>query len=524
MESDPPVPVEKPAGCKCSKRLTIGIVALLLLLIGIAGVTVTCFVLEQKVLQYRHHYGVIFDAGSSHTDVTVYRWPSQYKDHGTAHTEQITFEKCADSGISSFEKDPDKAGDMIRKCIEKIVLKSMPHKDVKKTGIYVGATAGMRLLCERSRSTCDKIMESIRHALNSFKFRQTKNRVRVLDGKEEASFGWITANLLNSSLSNKVPAKNNTKLIGALDMGGASMEVAFVPDNASSIPENYTSDFILYGVNYTLYTHSYLCYGLKEAQRKVLADLVERSNYTKNISNPCWLNGYNESVTPAALWLAPCSIKPKSVIFPMSNKTKFTFIGSGSPKECTDVVQRLFNKTDCQYSNCTFDGVYQPPIEGHNFMAYSGFGHIGTFLNVSEGEPILDLRDRGEAFCRKGWQEVVNQTGGKVEKKFLRSYCFNALYSYELLTTGLHFKPDSDRVHIARNINGTEVSWSLGFMVNATNAIPTEAPTYRLSAQEFISILTVCSVITLVGLAMLTLCLLKKRLEKNTKYKYKLVN
>lgn len=47
-------------------------------------------------------------------------------------------------------------------------------------------------------------MESIRHALNSFKFRQTKNRVRVLDGKEEASFGWITANLLNSSLSNKV--------------------------------------------------------------------------------------------------------------------------------------------------------------------------------------------------------------------------------------------------------------------------------------------------------------------------------
>lgn len=58
-------------------------------------------------------------------------------------------------------------------------------------------------------------------------------------------------------------------------MGGASIEVAFVPDNASSIPENYTSDFILYGVNYTLYTHSYLCYGLKEAQRKVLADLVE---------------------------------------------------------------------------------------------------------------------------------------------------------------------------------------------------------------------------------------------------------
>ena len=37
------------------RRFWIGVLALLLLLGGITGVTVTCFVLEQKVLQYRHH-------------------------------------------------------------------------------------------------------------------------------------------------------------------------------------------------------------------------------------------------------------------------------------------------------------------------------------------------------------------------------------------------------------------------------------------------------------------------------------
>ena len=51
-----------------------------------------------------------------------------------------------DIGISSFENDPDKAGEMIKKCIDGVALKFLPHKDVKKTAIYVGATAGMRLL------------------------------------------------------------------------------------------------------------------------------------------------------------------------------------------------------------------------------------------------------------------------------------------------------------------------------------------------------------------------------------------
>ena len=39
----------------CSKRAIVGSVAVILLIIGIAGVTVTCFILEQKVLKFNHH-------------------------------------------------------------------------------------------------------------------------------------------------------------------------------------------------------------------------------------------------------------------------------------------------------------------------------------------------------------------------------------------------------------------------------------------------------------------------------------
>ena len=58
---------------------------------------------------------------------------------------------------------------------------------------------------KRNRKMCDAIEESIRRVLNGYKFRQTnKNRVRVLTGNEEGTFGWITANLLNGGLNNRV--------------------------------------------------------------------------------------------------------------------------------------------------------------------------------------------------------------------------------------------------------------------------------------------------------------------------------
>ena len=54
--------------------------------------------------------------------------------------------KILGRGISSYVKKPEKAGEMVKDCIENVVLKTIPHKDIKKTPIYLGATAGMRLL------------------------------------------------------------------------------------------------------------------------------------------------------------------------------------------------------------------------------------------------------------------------------------------------------------------------------------------------------------------------------------------
>lgn len=63
----------------------------------------------------------------------------------------------------------------------------------------------------------------------------------------------------------------NRQTFGALDMGGASTQITFVP--TTTVPNSVK--LTLYGKEYSVYTHSFLCYGLREAQRRFLAQLVK---------------------------------------------------------------------------------------------------------------------------------------------------------------------------------------------------------------------------------------------------------
>lgn len=510
----------------CNRRKCICVSALVLLIVGIAGVTATCFILEQKVLQYQHHYGVIFDAGSSHTDVTVYRWPSDRKDHGTAHTEQIAFKKCADHGISFFEREPSGAGKMVRACIEDVVLKAVPQKDIKKATIDLGATAGMRLLCERNKKACTKILDSVRTTFNSFKFRQTQNRVSVLTGKEEGTFGFVSANLLREALSADVDPHENTKIVGALDMGGGSAEVTFLPEKGTVIPKAYTSYTKLFGQDYNLYTHSYLCYGFREAERRVMARLVEAANYTNKVFHPCFQKGYNRTIKASSVWLGPCSTRPKSNPFPIHNETGYQFIGNGSIDACENRIKELFNFTaPCPFDkeHCSFDGIYQPPPNG-NFVAFSGFGYIADFLNITNGLPISTLKTRGDKICNKTWSEFLSEDNPKADIDHSHNYCFQSTYSHIFLTNGLKFRPSRTDVQFTREIKGKEVGWSIGYMVNATNSIPNEKPTYSINRQEIVALLVGCGLLSLIGVVMLAVFCVKRNKERTRKGKYEMIN
>ena len=109
---------------------------------------------------YLPQYGVVLDAGSSHTDVYVYRWMGE-KDKGTGAVTQygdvcsakggIRFHipdnsvKTFLGGISKFVQNPSGAGPSLASCLD-TVTSMIPSAKYTTTRIYLGATAGMRKL------------------------------------------------------------------------------------------------------------------------------------------------------------------------------------------------------------------------------------------------------------------------------------------------------------------------------------------------------------------------------------------
>ena len=67
----------------------------------------------------------------------------------------------------------------------------------------------------------------------------------------------------------------NEHIKGALDMGGASTQITFIPRNFTGIVPHDLQQLKLYGTEYKVYTYSYLCYGKNEAERRFLAQLVK---------------------------------------------------------------------------------------------------------------------------------------------------------------------------------------------------------------------------------------------------------
>lgn len=64
---------------------------------------------------------------------------------------------------------------------------------------------------------------------------------------------------------------------GALDLGGASTQITFVPQNKNIESPRNALHFRLYGRDYSVYTHSFLCYGKDQALRQKLAKDIRAS-------------------------------------------------------------------------------------------------------------------------------------------------------------------------------------------------------------------------------------------------------
>ncbi|XP_070416852.1 ectonucleoside triphosphate diphosphohydrolase 1 isoform X4 [Equus przewalskii] len=414
----------------CSRNLLVILgFSFILAVVALLAVGLT----QNKSLPENVKYGIVLDAGSSHTSLYIYTWPAE-KENDTGVVHQIEECKVKGPGISKYAQKVNDIELYLAECMER-AREVVPQSQHQETPVYLGATAGMRLLRIENEPLANRVLNTVTNSLSRYPF--DFQGARIITGQEEGAYGWITINYLLGKFTQKLrwlnlmPKGDDTQgTYGALDLGGASTQITFVPQNKSTESPDNALHFRLYGKDYSIYTHSFLCYGKDQALMQKLAKDIQ-----------------------------------------------FQIQGTGNYQQCQQSILQLFNTSYCPYSRCSFDGVFLPPLEG-DFGAFSAFYYVMEFLNFTSGEtPSQEkVMDKMKEFCSLRWEELKTNFGA-VKEKYLSEYCFSGTYILSLLLNGYHFTADSwKHIHFMGKIRSSDVGWTLGYMLNLTNMIPAEQP------------------------------------------------
>jgi len=381
----------------------------------------------------------------------------------------------------------------------------IPSEYHEFTTVKYQATAGMRLLSESEQDAVyDALYEGLMEA-PSFAFRGMKRSdIATLSGELEGFYGAVAGNYLQGLVDTNMRLlrshhEHEHGPIGALDMGGSSTQIVFLPDAsrtslASTCPntesnnnnnnsnnsnvegnedETCDSPYALDGDHF--FSTSYLSYGVDQFRERLWSTLVkERLDETedesctnKYVQNPCANKGFEVE------WQG------------------FTLIGTGDTDECIRQTRRLIPHPENPHDNHEEEGVVNqvggvqhPPVRG-KFLAMSlyffSLDSLRVFsepneeahkaLNLSWPNPsIEELHNALDGLCSRDWHDdMAHQHGAHdfTRAEVLPHRCIETVFMVTLLKDGYGFHPSSRDITFTFLLDGDEVEWTLGMALSA---------------------------------------------------------
>ncbi|KAM9841715.1 ectonucleoside triphosphate diphosphohydrolase 2 [Aulostomus maculatus] len=417
-------------------------------------------------------YGIVLDAGSSHTALYVYKWPAD-KQNGTGVVTQHSECHVKGGGISSYAGQRGAAGQSLEACLDQAV-KDIPKERHRVTPVYLGATAGMRLLHISSPAQSTRILQEVGRKIQSYPFNY--QGAAILSGQEEGAYGWVTVNYL---LENFIKYgfvghwfRPGRPTVGALDFGGASTQITFatqeeVEDEADLIKLH------LYGQEYSLYTHSFLCYGQEQVLKRLLAYMVKSQGYPGAVTHPCYPAGHTRTLKLDGIFNSPCTANYKPSSY--NSRDSLTVQGIGHYGHCLSNVSEIFSFDRCPFSQCSFDQVFMPNVTG-SFMAFSAFFYIHTFLRsitgISASSPP-QMEEAAQRVCGMTFNQMLLLAPEQASR--LQDYCASSIFMQILMLRGYGFDETSfSRISFQKKAGDATVGWALGYMLSLSNLLPAE--------------------------------------------------
>ncbi|KAH9498941.1 hypothetical protein Btru_005409 [Bulinus truncatus] len=362
--------------------------------------------------------------------------------------------------------------------------KTVPENRHSDTPIYLMATAGVRTLSIEEAST---LFDHIKQDLASGPFAFHPEWASVLSGEEEGVYSWIAANYLLGFFDSYNPVN---KSVGLLEMGGASMQITFIPrdplyaeefqvhsvvDSTSYVYLDYVIPFIfpttsflkqqnfsigigdhvygllastnvtIAGTRYQLYAQSYMKYGANAIKER-LADVIARqTGGGTDLDNPCMLTGDKTNIK-------------------LESGSTYSLKGTGSATECNVLLEQILQPNQgygCQPKPCAIGSVHQPSVADIQFYATQAFTFTPKALKVLANDSILrldSLEQAAKKHCSLNITEVKNP-------KFASDDCLMGLYIPTLFIKSYGFSNTTTNIKVTNNIGSQTIDWALGVML-----------------------------------------------------------
>lgn len=500
------------------------IVMLASFIIGITGL-VFAFWWFLEPVSSPQKFGIVVDAGSTHSDMYVFTWRGDMP-LGTADVELL--HQCfLSGGVNSLAVHGKDIASYFGSCIAE-VENYVPKSHRPYTPLYVRATAGMRILKTFDPERAKAVLSLIKDYFNtSTTFKVEHNSVEILPGTEEGLSGWIVVNYLINHLK-----QSDRASAAALDVGGVSMQLTSeLTDSANWT----TTELILFNQTHRVHSQSFLCYGIAQARlRHNFLLLKETGANVKQVGavspnatiDPCLAKGTSYDVLASDL-NGPCTLtdhsKPLlSAIMNVNHKklkmifknyqrnndktishtekvaltkddknikvsSSFKFQGSSDASKCEEKIRRLFNHQLCKetftYGDCM--GAHSVPSVNHTIIAFSGlFDHLMVLLDVSTNFTFDQYKEKVHGVCSLEANTLNAAYPGL--KEVVDDLCFDAMFIFTLLTTGLGIDNSSwGNVYFSDELNKRAVVWPHGFMLNQTSNFVPETTSHPLTLATF---------------------------------------
>ncbi len=332
---------------------------------------------------------MVIDAGSTGTRAYVYETTNNDGD--------ITVTKVIDKKISPAVTSVTNFNTYFNDLLALVQSGSVVNAD---TPIYLYATAGVRIL-PRAEQTA--LLANVRTGLSTAAVNfgypdmtaTLKEDVRVISAAEEAYFIWINDQYVAGKLEQNT--LNNENTFAAVEMGGASAEVAILPLRSSAAIRKQSISFPFYDRRYSIYSVGYDGSGLDQAIAH-MQDAYDRQGGD----------------------FAACF--PEGAPYPLTNPV---LTGTGDFEQCTAFINR-------HPAN-----LYRRAPSADQYLLTGGFYYTFKILGLADDNSpfwvsLNDLATEGTDFCATSWADVQDEYPLE-GLNYLVNYCFNSAFQHHYL-------------------------------------------------------------------------------------------